>query len=109
VALGGLVSEEDSEVESKVPLLGDIPILGFFFKKKQTQKSRTEAIFLLTPHIIMAPEETGEVSGRVMEGMEHPYIKEGNRKLFEFDRDKRKLKRTTPTVPATDRTEETGT
>ena len=85
LALGGLVKEEESVEESKVPFLGDLPLIGFFFKELREIKQRTETVFLLTPHIIMSPGEAGGVTKKIIEGMEHPIIKEGKKKLLEFD------------------------
>ena len=100
LALGGLVNEEDSDVENKVPILGDIPGLGFFFKKKETTKSRTESVVLLTPHIMMTPEESGEVSERALERMEHPMFRDDDPKLFKFNEKQRRLERYERDQPA---------
>lgn len=91
--LGGFVTEKDLVTESKVPFFGDIPFIGFFFKDHNTKKQRTETVFLLTPHVMMAPEKTGEVSEKALEGMQHPIIKEGEKRLLEFDEEKKKLRR----------------
>jgi len=93
LAIGGLVTETDHVIEDKVPFLGDIPIIGFFFKDHQTTKKRTEIVFLLTPHIMMAPEEAGIVTEKALKGLEHPSIKERKSKLFEYDKKWKKLKR----------------
>jgi general secretion pathway protein D len=52
VVLGGLMSDRLTTSESKVPLLGDIPILGYLFKYKQTSKKKTNLLVLLTPYIV---------------------------------------------------------
>lgn len=93
LAIGGLVTEKDIVVENKVPFLGDIPIIGFFFKDHKTIKERTEMVFLLTPHIIMAPEEAGIVTEKALKGIQHPVIKEGTKDLFEYDEKWKKLRR----------------
>lgn len=49
--IGGLKSEFSREIERKFPLLGDIPLLGFFFKSLLQEKRKTEVIFVLTPTI----------------------------------------------------------
>jgi type II secretory pathway component GspD/PulD (secretin) len=36
----------------KIPILGDIPILGFFFRSQRTRQDRTELLVLVTPHIL---------------------------------------------------------
>ncbi|MEW6720184.1 MAG: type II secretion system secretin GspD [Thermodesulfobacteriota bacterium] len=55
VVIGGIVQETDIKNESKVPLLGDIPLLGYLFRFKSTSKNRTNLVILLTPHIITEP------------------------------------------------------
>jgi type IV pilus assembly protein PilQ len=50
--LSGIISETDQSTVSKVPILGDIPVLGALFRSSSDQKDRTEVIILLTPQII---------------------------------------------------------
>jgi type II secretory pathway component GspD/PulD (secretin) len=52
IVLGGLMRDVDTSTISKVPGLADIPILGGFFKNKQTHHERDEIVFLITPHVI---------------------------------------------------------
>ncbi len=52
VALGGLIADKVEEIEKKVPLLGDIPILGWLFKARDKRVSKTNLIILLHPRII---------------------------------------------------------
>ncbi len=72
LALGGLVNEKSSKIEEKVPFLGDIPLLGFFFKDQREEKERTEMIFLLTPHVMMNPLEVEKTSKKVLKDSRHP-------------------------------------
>jgi general secretion pathway protein D len=52
VVLGGLVADRVRVEESKIPLLGDIPILGYLFKYKSKSKEKTSLLVLLTPYIV---------------------------------------------------------
>jgi general secretion pathway protein D len=52
VALGGLIRETYSDNESGLPLLKDIPGIGYAFKSRDIKKRRTELIIFLTPRII---------------------------------------------------------
>lgn len=52
VVIGGLMEDQETVSERKVPLLGDIPVLGRAFKRKITSKSKTELLIFLTPYII---------------------------------------------------------
>ena len=62
VVIGGLMQTQNTEVENKVPLLGDIPILGYAFKYKTANKAKTELIMFLTPHIIRQPSDLAQLS-----------------------------------------------
>jgi general secretion pathway protein D len=50
--LGGLMQEEVTDTESKVPLLGDIPVLGFLFRSQGTTKSKANLMVFLRPSIL---------------------------------------------------------
>ncbi len=52
IAMGGLMRDKTSESESKVPLLGDIPVLGWLFKNKTSQVEKVNMLFFLTPKIL---------------------------------------------------------
>ncbi|HEU5299790.1 MAG TPA: secretin N-terminal domain-containing protein [bacterium] len=51
IVLGGLISREDRESTIKIPLLGDIPIIGELFRFRNTDRRESEVIFLITPLI----------------------------------------------------------
>ncbi|WP_066546605.1 MULTISPECIES: type III secretion system outer membrane ring subunit SctC [unclassified Sphingomonas] len=50
--LGGLTVNADFDAETKIPLLGDIPVLGELFKSRSKRRQKTERLFLITPRII---------------------------------------------------------
>jgi general secretion pathway protein D len=52
VILGGLISERTVESEKKVPVLGDIPIIGNFFKSRLNRKEQTNVLFFIRPRIL---------------------------------------------------------
>jgi general secretion pathway protein D len=52
VVIGGLIQEREIYSVSKVPLLGDIPLLGYLFKYSTKQRKKTNLLILLTPYII---------------------------------------------------------
>ena len=52
IVIGGLISDRVSYSESKVPFLGDIPILGYLFKYTKREKRKTNLLILLTPYVI---------------------------------------------------------
>ncbi len=67
VAIGGMMRTSTTDVESKVPVLGDIPLLGFFFKQKQKAEVKTELVLLITPHVLSAPADGEEITNRRMQ------------------------------------------
>lgn len=52
LAIAGLLSDQYRTVVNKYPLLGDLPILGTLFRSKNFQKSETELVILVTPHLV---------------------------------------------------------
>lgn len=50
--LAGLISNEDRSAANKVPALGDLPLLGRLFSSHRDQKTKTEVVLLITPHIV---------------------------------------------------------
>lgn len=62
VILGGLIQSKDSINENKVPILGDIPILGWFFKYEQKVNTIEELVIVIEPHIIKDGKQTISLS-----------------------------------------------
>lgn len=52
VALGGIVKTQVTDVETKVPVLGDIPVLGWFFKNKQKTTTESKILIFISPRIL---------------------------------------------------------
>ena len=52
IAMGGLMRDQITDTENKVPLLGDIPILGWLFKSKKSVRAKINLLFFLTPQIL---------------------------------------------------------
>jgi Type II secretory pathway, component PulD len=61
IVLGGLIGETDTEVETKVPILGDLPLLGALFRGRNKEERKTNLLIFLTPHIISEPADLEEV------------------------------------------------
>ncbi len=60
-AIAGLVDSGMSETISKIPLLGDIPILGALFRSKSMRQNRTELLVLVTPRLVLPSDVSPEV------------------------------------------------
>ena len=56
VIIGGLVREEITDVLTKVPVLGDLPIIGKLFRHTNLTSSERELVIFITPHILKDPE-----------------------------------------------------
>jgi general secretion pathway protein D len=55
--IGGLMRDEESETTRKVPLLGDLPIIGWLFKSKDVTKTKLNMVVFLSPKIIRNPAD----------------------------------------------------
>jgi len=64
VVISGLMQEKGEETINKVPLLGDIPYLGYLFKLKSYNKTKTNLVLFLTPHIIRDSADLAALSSR---------------------------------------------
>ncbi len=62
IVIGGLIQDQDQETIKKVPILGDIPGLGWLFKTKEKSRTKTNLIILLTPKIIKDSSDLATVS-----------------------------------------------
>ena len=62
VVIGGLISNQNSAKDSKIPILGDIPIVGNLFKRKTTDRAKTELLIFLTPHVIATPDDLDKLT-----------------------------------------------
>ncbi len=60
VIIGGLIRKETTKVVNKIPLLGDIPLLGMLFRSKSVDKSDRELVIFITPHIVNEGKEKSQ-------------------------------------------------
>lgn len=81
IAIGGIIREQVDRGETKVPLLGDVPVLGALFRKTGNTRQKTETVIILTPHVIAHPALAGKMTdeflgrksshGQIVEGKEN--------------------------------------
>ncbi len=62
VVIGGIIGHDSSENEWKIPLLGDIPVLGWLFKTHTTTSAKTNMFIFITPRIVRNPSELAAVT-----------------------------------------------
>ncbi|HEX7127192.1 MAG TPA: type II secretion system secretin GspD [Thermodesulfobacteriota bacterium] len=67
IVIGGLIRDDINATENKIPILGDIPILGYLFKNTTRRVDKTNLLIFLTPHIVRSPEEIAEITRRRQE------------------------------------------
>jgi general secretion pathway protein D len=70
VVIGGLMRDTQSVDVSKVPILGDIPLIGNLFRNRTTRNVKTNLLLLLTPYIIRDPQDFQEIYRIKMEERE---------------------------------------
>ncbi|MBI2058759.1 MAG: type II secretion system secretin GspD [Nitrospirae bacterium] len=64
VVIGGLLEDTISISESKVPILGDIPIIGWLFRSSKKTLLKTNLLIFLTPYVLSTPEEVRDLGLR---------------------------------------------
>ncbi len=64
LVLGGLMKDSDTVNISKVPFLGDIPVVGWAFKSKANDRTKTNLLIFITPSIVADIAEAGELTTR---------------------------------------------
>jgi general secretion pathway protein D len=81
VVIGGLIEDQTASSEFKVPLLGDIPVLGWLFKVRSEASRKTNLYVFLTPRVIKNPEDAERIYGSKRTQMDT--FREGQIKLFD--------------------------
>ena len=62
LVIGGLIGEEEQKTIGKVPILGDIPLIGTLFRSTSSTKKKNEMVIMITPKIITDTEDaTGNI------------------------------------------------
>ena len=62
VILGGMMKDNRAKTEKKVPVLGDIPVMGVLFRKSSWITEKTELLVFINPHIITDPTELAKMT-----------------------------------------------
>jgi general secretion pathway protein D len=72
VVIGGLIGTSQERIESGVPILRDLPLLGYLFKRQTTSKARTELAIFITPYIIRTDAEADALWERARQRTQDP-------------------------------------
>jgi len=67
IIIGGLIQTQESETVHKIPLLGDIPLLGTLFRYKATNKEETEFVIVITPYLLSGEYASPEAGSGSLE------------------------------------------
>lgn len=82
MAIGGLINSEDAKIVSKIPLLGDLPIIGRFFRHTSNTRDKRELIILITPTLV-SDDTPAPMSQRMKASYEEIERAARNRELVE--------------------------
>jgi general secretion pathway protein D len=80
VVIGGLIEDSETQNETKVPVLGDIPVLGWLFRDRSETTTRTNLYIFLTPRVIKSPAEARNIMQDKKDQMDT--VQEGEIKLY---------------------------
>jgi len=58
--IGGLIRDEETRSVGKIPLLGDIPILGYLFRKTSVTHTKNDLMIFIIPHVVPPEVETSQ-------------------------------------------------
>jgi len=83
VVIGGLIDDQFAETEYKVPILGDIPLLGWLFKSRRTEREKTNLFVFLTPHVINNKADAQKIYNRKKEKISE--VEKGSIKMYKTD------------------------
>lgn len=61
VVISGLVQSRDIQVFKKIPLLGDIPVIGWLFRNSMIKSQKSNLVIFITPHIVHGPEDLAAI------------------------------------------------
>jgi type II secretory pathway component GspD/PulD (secretin) len=64
--LGGLTTDTTTKTHTRIPVIGDLPILDFLFGQHNNSKSKQSLIVFVTPQIVRSPEETQQMVNKVL-------------------------------------------
>ena len=62
MVIGGMIKDDKTETVHKIPILGDIPLLGKLFRRKDARIEKTELMVFITPHVVYTDEDANRVT-----------------------------------------------
>lgn len=95
VVLSGMIRSKVSEVVNKVPLLGDIPVLGWLFKNSSTENRKTNLLVFITPHIIKQYDKMRSILASKLTERDE-FVRETQGSVDPFGRELNRMKKSLP-------------
>ncbi len=95
VVLSGMIRNTVNETISKVPLLGDIPVLGWLFKNSKSENVKTNLLVFITPRIIKQYDKIRKILANKLDERDE-FVRETQGSIDPFGRELNKLKRNLP-------------
>ncbi|MBN8625214.1 MAG: type II secretion system protein GspD [Planctomycetes bacterium] len=78
VAIGGLIQEDLFDAREEVPVLGKLPVIGYLFRRQQTNRTRTELVIMIRPYVFNTPAESAALNSDLLRELSlHPSAPEG--------------------------------
>ncbi len=82
IAIGGLIRQRLNENRQKIPVLGDLPLLGTLFRRDVKENTKTELVLLITPRVMSTPAEGRAITQRRLDELSnHPFHQQGDKAL----------------------------
>jgi len=69
VVIGGLIRDDKTTIEKKIPLVGDLPLVGALFRYKKDQLQKTNLLIFITPHILSSQEDLEQITEKKKQEM----------------------------------------
>ncbi len=74
LAFGGLIEETETDTRQQLPILGDLPLVGFLFRRESSEIRRSELVVLVRPYVMNTPVEGDAISRNLLDSLSiHPY------------------------------------
>ncbi|MHC4086562.1 MAG: type II secretion system protein GspD [Planctomycetota bacterium] len=70
VVIGGLIRDDKTTLEKKIPLLGDLPLIGGLFKFQRDRLQKTNLLIFITPHVMGSQEDLEKIAEKKRKEME---------------------------------------
>ena len=101
IILGGLINNQVTKNETKVPLLGDIPVIGWLFKSKSTSSQKKNLLVFITPTIVKDADDVAEITEQ-NRAKAAELLTEEQRKTLPKDFNQEAIPNNTPNAPQAD-------